>query len=382
MKIKHALCILVLVVCWKPFANTFAGEKGNNIKVEMRVFSDKDIFTENDVMPIWLQIENKSRESYYLLDGDDELGAINFFSVLNQHGGKVPYSIQMRRRLDPYSVRIRRGGRPLKIEIPPGTSKKIEVTSNLFKSIDIQQSGEYRYLPTIFIQDENGLNVNVERVPPLNFSVTENAKTHNNAKKTAREFTDINVPPQSPVYGLQIKKIRISKNIWKEEPAEYWPDGRAELIVEVENVSTDKFPAVQWFGSFDMALWDCKVIHNKQTMKYDFHFFSSNNNIRYHYWYDIIKPGDSRSFKLILNPCCFPSDIPKGAKEVDINGVWDFILSRKIYLAKDGKYNTMSDSELAKCEKQLSLPKISITIKGWSKLKLPVVLKSGSVHRE
>ncbi len=381
IKIIHVLLLLVLVMCWKSFAKTSVEDKKKNIELEMKVFSNKNIFEKKEAMSIWLEIKNKSSKSYYLLDNDGELGIISFFSVLNSHGQKVPYSIQMQRELDPHSVVFGRRG-PLKIEIPAGTSKKIKVTPNLFKSILLQKPGEYSYHPTIFLYHEgkNGLKLNVERVLPLNFSVINNVKTHNNLEtKTTQKSIEINVPLQTPIFGLKIKKLKISRDVWEKEPEDSTEE-RAELIVDIENVSTDKFPAVQWFGRFDMALWDCKVFHNKQMMKHDLFYRLNSKKIQYNYWYDIIKPGDYRRFKLILDPNRFPKDINEGAKEIDINGVWDLILSRKIYLSKNREYNTMSNSELAKCEKKLILPKISIIIKGWSKAKVPTIMEPVGVQ--
>jgi len=365
MKIIYAFILLIVVICWNSHAIASEESSKNNNGLTMRVFSNKDTFEKNDPIPIWLEIQNKSNNQYSIFD--DHVGIINFFSVFDSQGEKVPYSPQTLRNLTP-SIFFR--GRSLELKIPPGTSKKFEVTSNLLKSIDIQKSEKYSYHPTVFLYHEKKgrlINVKVQRVRPFNFTFKGDNNYTKNYSKNLNKLIELKCEQQQAVAGLKIKSIRINSRVLDARDK----NNIAELFVEVKNVSKDKYPAFQWFGRYDMILWDSKIFHNKKIVKGE--LFSSLrysiffNKIKYNFWYDVISPGETRSFKIILKPNSFPDNISENKKFIDLNGSWDIILSRKVYLVKNGKYNTMKPSELLKYEKKLILPKILLILKRWSK---------------
>jgi len=375
MKIIYAFILLIVVSCWNSYAIASEESPQSDNGLAMRVFSNKNTFGEKDRMPIWLEIQNKSHKQYSIIKYD--FGIINFFSVFDSQGKRVSYSPKTQEKLTP-SVVVQR--RSLEFKIPAGTSKKIEVTSNLLKSIDIKKSGEYSYCPTVFLYHMEGgrLNVKVQRVQPFNFSFKGNGDYNESDVKSLNKLIELKFEQQEVVSGLKIKSIRINRKVLDDRN----DNSRvAELFVEIKNVSKDKFPAFQWFGRYDMILWDSKVFHNQKIIKHElfdgFKYFLNLKGIKYHFWYDVISPGETRSFKIILNPDRFPENISENTKFIDLNGSWDFIFSRKVYLVENGKYNTIEPSELLKYEKKLILPKISLTLKEWRKIKVlgkPVII--------
>ena len=375
MKLKYSYIVVIFALCLGVFADNSIEYADGAMGIRVRMFSNKKMLQSGSPMPIWIEIENKSDKTYYIKNHE-----LDYFSLLDSQGLKVPYSLKGQKLLDPYSVAIGTSMRPLPhIELPPGKTKKIKAIDDLMDFIDIHKKGKYyfyatiRLLHDIYIDKKNARKNKIEayilRLPPLEFNFLGNNKT--TPRNTSRKYININPCPKSPIYGLIVKQLKISRKALDVEKSQY----TAEIIVDIKNISSNDFPMVQWLGVFDMALWNCKVFHNGKLLKHELYdglrYFAGFNQVKYHYWYDVIKPGETKSFKLFLDLQFFPEDIPKGAEYINPNGSWDFIFSRKIFLAKDEKYNTVSEQELSKTRKWLVLPKINIEVKNCPNVGIP-----------
>jgi len=196
MKIIYCYIALFFLMSFDSLADNYSEWTKTNADDEVRALTDKSTLKQGDDMPLWLEIKNKSSKSYYLVDIGDVLGAINFFSVMDQHEQKAPYSSQIKWALNPYSAmfEIGRSDRPRRIDIPPGEVKKIKVIDNLLELVHFQKTGKYNFNSTIFLyhKEKNKFNVSVLKVPPLSFNIfdVDNSKKVRDENRSEK-FIDI-----------------------------------------------------------------------------------------------------------------------------------------------------------------------------------------------
>ena len=379
---RYIVCIAVIFwYCFNVGADNATKWKDYGFGVEIRTRTEKRVYKGKEPLSFFIDIRNKSKKSYFLVNKDAVLEELQFFSVVSSKGEHVPYSIRAMQRLNCYAPGVVYGGtraRAYRHDISPGATKSLKVVKDLRSLVRFNEKGEYWLEMTIFLYEtktksKERRNVIVLRTPKLSFELTEiESSESKQTQDLSEKLIDIEVPQKPPVFGLAIKRIRINRTVLQGREATGTDKTKnGEVIVDIENVSKDKYPSFQWFGRYNTALWYCKASQNGKKADYGLfygvrhHLYYEGNH--YRYWYEVIPPGGTRQIKIPVNLNKLPVvKIVQGKDGVKYgirDGNWNFKFSRSVFFGKNKTgSNFVRRDKLRK--KTLTLPDVSFKVEG------------------